>query len=101
MEVLQQQHAQEVGALAGEVQQLADSRRATAEALQAEMDSAQGEAAARLEELEAQIQLLQNDNYDVITCITQESDKVGGKGACLLWGVVARGKHRGYYAREE
>ena len=45
----------------------------------------QGEHAARLEELEAQIELLQNDNVDVIACISQEADKVSVLSSPLVW----------------
>ena len=70
---------EELHSHAADVGRLTESRRATAEA----MEMAEGEHAARLEELEAQVQLLQNDNYDVITCITQEAEKVGLR--CRAW----------------
>ncbi|KAK9809542.1 hypothetical protein WJX73_000166 [Symbiochloris irregularis] len=75
IQALQARHTQEVEALQSEVQQLAESRRTTEQHFQAELESAQGEAAARVEELVARIETLENDNYDVITCITQEADK--------------------------
>lgn len=77
IQALQARHTQELEALQSEVEHLTLSRRTTEQNLQTQLEGAQGEAAARVEELEARIEELENDNYDVVTCITQEADKVG------------------------
>lgn len=81
IQALQARHTQELEALQSEVQQLTLSRRTTEANLQTELESAQGEAAAHVETLKARIEELENDNYDVITCITQEAEKVSDESS--------------------
>lgn len=72
---LQKQHAADVEALQAQVEQLHVSRRETVEHLQAATHAAEGKG-AQLEELQAVVQQLQADNEDILSCITQEADKV-------------------------